>query len=490
MNPLERLMHPSSIAFYGASNDPLKMGTMQLANLLESGYKGRVYPIHPSEERVLGVPAFRSISEVGEHVDLVQLVLPADLVPGILEECGRAGIRRAIIISGGFRETPGREGERREREIKEVAGRYGIRFLGPNCVGIQNALVPLNTTTIAEPPFGGGIAIASQSGAYTSMLNPYLRRMGMKICQTISVGNEADLDLVDCIEYFRDREEIKAIGLYVEAIRRPEMFISAARQVVLRKPVVAVYVGGTEAGSRSSLSHTGAVTGPDELYDGLFRQAGVIRAADIDQMLDMLWILSTQPLPPGPRMAVVTNSGGPGTSLAYHLEKEGMRVPVFSTGLQSRLKELVGPLASTVNPVDITFQTNISVYKQLVEELFREGEADGAIIYGIFGAADMAVNLKKRLPELAPMEEFWDERFLSFLPELAQVPRVYGRPLVVMSFLETDSRTVTSLVENGIPVYTSAWRCARAMRALAEYRRIRADMQGCEMSVKGNTKPR
>lgn len=478
MNPLETIMSPRSIAFYGASNNPLKMGSMQLANLLEGGYDGEVYPVHPTEERVMGLPAYRSIADIGRPVDLVQLVLPTDLVPRILEECGRAGVRRAVVISGGFKEAQDGRGPEREKALKEVADRYGIRFLGPNCVGVMNRLRSLNTTTIPEPPFGGGMAIASQSGAYTSMLNPYLRAQGMGICQTISVGNEADIDLVDCLEYFRDRDEVRAVGLYVETVRRPERFISVARKTALRKPVVAVYVGGTEAGSRSSLSHTGAVTGPDELYDGLFRQAGVLRAGDIDHMLEMMWALSTQPLPPGPRVAVVTNSGGPGTSLAYHLERSGMEVPGFSRGLQARLKKMTGPLTSVLNPVDITFETNIAIYRQLVEEAFESGEADAAVIYGIFGAADMGTNLKKRLPELAPMEDALDEQFLAFLPRLAEVPAGHHKPLVVMSFLGTASRTIRCLVESGIPVYTSASRCARALRGLLDYREVRARLEG------------
>lgn len=463
------LMSPRSIAFYGASNNPMKMGTMQLANLLESGYRGEVYPIHPNEERVLGLPAFRSLQDVQKPVDLAQLVLPTKLVPGIMEECGRYGVRRAIIISGGFKETLQGEGRRLEREVKEIAARYGIRFLGPNCVGIQNALCPLNTTTIPEPPFGGSFAIVSQSGAYTSMLNPYLRSQGMRICQTVSVGNEADIDIVDCLDYFADRDEVRAVGLYVETVRRPREFISTARKVAARKPVVAVYVGGNEAGSRSSLSHTGAVSGPDELYDGLFRQAGVMRVEDMDGMIDCLWALSTQPLPAGNRMAVITNSGGPGTSLSYHLEKAGMRVPPFSPGLQARLRELAGAMTTVVNPVDVTFTTNIYLYKDLLEAIFTSGEVDGAFIYGIFGAADMSVNLKKRLPELAPMEGVWDERFLAFLPDLAKVPLEHKKPLLVMSFLGTGSATVRTLVANDLPVFTSATRAVRAMEVLLSY---------------------
>ena len=192
MHPLQQIMYPSSIAVFGASNNPMKMGSIQLANILETGYEGEVYPIHRSEETVMGVPAYKSIAEVDKPVDLAQLVLPTEVVPQILEECGKAGVRRAIIISGGFKEVPGEVGRERERQLLEVAAKYGIRFLGPNCVGIMNGRISLNTTTIVDPPMGGGIAFASQSGAYTAMINPYLRAQGIRMCQTLSVGNEAD----------------------------------------------------------------------------------------------------------------------------------------------------------------------------------------------------------------------------------------------------------------------------------------------------------
>lgn len=473
MHPLHELMNPSSIAFWGASNNPMKMGTMQLANILGTGYGGRVYPVHPSESTVLGIPAFRRISEVGEPVGLAQLTLPTDVVPGVLDECGRAGIRRAIIISGGFREAAGERGRELEREILGIAGRYGIRFLGPNCVGIFNSLADLNSTTIPLPPGGGGIAIASQSGAYTAMINPLLRSQGTRICQTISLGNEADIDLVDCLRHFGDVPEVNAVGLYIETVRRPREFARVAREVSREKPVVAIYVGGTEAGSRSSLSHTGAMTSPDGVYDGLFRQAGVIRAFDMDEMLDFLSVLSTQPLPPGDRMAVITNSGGPGSSLAYHAEKAGLAVPYFSDELADRLDAVTGRLAYVRNPVDLTFDTNTYLFKQLAGMVLESGEVDGAFIYGIFGSLDFITNLQKRFPGISEMQTQMEEGYAGFSEELAQVPHEHGKPLVVMSFLGMDSMTVPPLRERGIPVFPSASRSARAMRTLLDYRRIR-----------------
>jgi acetyltransferase len=304
------------------------------------------------------------------------------------------------------------------------------------------------------------------------MINPMLRSQGMKMWQTLSLGNEADIDLVDCLEYLRDEPEVTAIGLYVETVRRPREFIDAARETVKTKPVVAIYVGGTEAGSRSSLSHTGALSGPDEVYDGLFRQAGVIRSDDLDQMLDILWALSFQPLPPGRRMAVISNSGGPGTSLAYHVEKVGLSVPEFSAALSDRLDKVTGRLASVRNPIDLTFETDVSLFRRLLEMVFESDEVDGAFLYGIFGTEFMA-SLEKRFPDLASIKEIMEANYAEFLNNLTAVSRSHGKPLIVMSFLGAGSPSMLPLIENDVPVFPSASRSARAMRALFDYRLIR-----------------
>ncbi len=475
MHPLKQLMYPTSIALWGASDNPLNMGTMQLANILETGYAGEVYPVHPRLERVLGLQAVRSVAEIGKPVDLAFLVLPTEVVPGVLEECGRAGVRRAVIISGGFKEAAGTQGHELEKRILEIARRYDIRFLGPNCVGILNAVCNLNTTTIPEPPAGPGIALASQSGAYTAMIYPLLRAHGMTICQTISVGNEADMDLADCLEYLADEPEVKAVGLYVETVRRPREFVRAARETVKRKPVAAIYVGGTEAGSRSALSHTGALSGPDGVYDGLFRQAGIIRAEDMDEMLDYLWMFSLQPPAQGPRMAVITNSGGPGSSLAYHAEHAGLVVPRFSDNLSAELDAITGRLAFTGNPVDLTFDTNIFLFRDLVETVFKSGEVDGAFVYGIMGG-DFMVNLEKRFPQITAGRQVWHEKYLEFLRDFASLPMAYGRPVTLMSFLGPESDAIGPIIGLGIPVFPGARRAARAMRALYDYALTRTSL--------------
>jgi acetyltransferase len=267
--------------------------------------------------------------------------------------------------------------------------------------------------------------------------------------------------------------EIKAIGLYVETVRRPAEFVRIARQAAGTKPVVAIYVGGTEAGSRASLSHTGALTGPDEVYDGLFRQAGVIRAGDIDQMFDYLKALASQPPLLGDRVAVISNSGGPGTSLAYQAERAGLRVPEFSEALAGKLAGMTGRLAYVRNPVDLTFEMDVTLFRALVETVFESGEVDACLLYGIFGWEFMA-DLSRRFPDLVKMKDAWEDHYNGFLDGLATASAGYGKPLFVMSFLPVNSPSIAPLVERDVPVYTSASRAAMAMRALLDRSRGRA----------------
>lgn len=465
MSPLKQIMYASSIAIWGASSSPMKMGTIQLTNLLAVGYPGKVFVIHPQEREVLGLPVYHSIHDVGEPVDLALLVLPTRAVPEVLEECGKAGIRHAIIVSGGFRETRDEAGETREREVLTIARRHGIRFVGPNCLGILNSAVPLTTTTIPEPPLGGSIGMASQSGAYTAMIYPLLHTMGAHIHQTVSLGNETDIGLVDCLDYFREEESVRAVGLYIEAIRHPRAFIKAARACARVKPVVAIYVGGNEAGSRAGLSHTGAIAGSDELYSAILRQAGIARAQDMDEMLDWLWALSVQPPLAGRRVAVISNSGGPSTSLAYHLEHAGLEVPLFSPELQQKLRAMSNPLAFVGNPIDLTFEVNVFLFKDLLETLFASDEVDGAVLYGLFGE-EWFVNMRKHFPALEDYVGKMKDAYASFLTEMNGVARAAGKPFMVMSFLSQDSNAISKLTSLDIPVYPSARRCASAMHAL------------------------
>ena len=261
-NPLYRIMHPRSIAFWGASNNPLGMGSVQLSVLLEMGFEGPVYPIHPKEKRVMGLTAYQRIADVPDTVDLAIFVLPTQVVPDILEECGRAGIKRAIIVTAGFGEM-GEEGKAMQQRLIEIARTYGICFTGPNCIGVVNTGEKLNTTFFRYTAKPGFIGMASQSGSFVTQMFEHLLKFGIGFSQAFSVGNEAMTDITDCIEYLGSCPDTKVIGLYIEAIRRGREFFRVAREVSKVKPIVAYYIGGSEAGRKAALSHTGALAGPD-----------------------------------------------------------------------------------------------------------------------------------------------------------------------------------------------------------------------------------
>jgi acetyltransferase len=249
-NPLNKIMAPASIAIVGASNNPTKMGTIQCLNLINSGFQGDILPVHPKEGIVLEKKAYPLIKELPYAPELAVLVVPTGLVPGMLEAFGEIGTRYAVIITAGFKET-GEKGRALEDRVKEIAKRFSIRFLGPNCLGIINTWLPLNMTVMPVADHRGKLSIASQSGTYVAQTLPYLHKHGIALSKAISVGNEADIDIVDCLEYLGDDESTKAIGLYIEGIRRAARFLEVARKISRRKPIVAQYVGGTEAGARS-----------------------------------------------------------------------------------------------------------------------------------------------------------------------------------------------------------------------------------------------
>jgi acetyl-CoA synthetase (ADP-forming) len=279
-SPLYPIANPKSIALFGASNNVTSMGTSLLNSVLDLGFEGEIYPIHPKENRVQNLKAYRSVLDLPNVPDLALIVLPTRIVSEAMDACGRKGIRHAIVISGGFKEVD------LEKELVAVANKYGMRFLGPNCIGVANTRHKLNTTFMAFQGAPGFIGMASQSGSFVTQMFGYLSDYALGFSTAFSVGNEANIDIVDCMEYLGACPDTRVIALYIEGIRRGRAFVETARSIVPKKPIVALYVGGSEAGSRAGLSHTGALAGPDRLYEGIFRQSGVIRARSVTEMFD------------------------------------------------------------------------------------------------------------------------------------------------------------------------------------------------------------
>lgn len=467
-------MNPKSIATVGAGNNPLKMGAIQALSIVKDGYAGKFYPLHPTEKEVFGYKAYPSALDLPEAPDLVMFVLPAPLVIDILDDFGKIGTRRAIVITAGFRET-GAEGMKLEEKLKEIARKHDIRFLGPNCMGILNSSLPLNVTVapLTGPP--GLLGMASQSGTYITQTLPYLQRRGIRFSKAISVGNEADIDITESLEFLGEDQQTRAIALYIEGLKDARRFLDVACRITPHKPVIAQYVGGTDAGARAGSSHTGALAGPDFLYDGLFRQAGIIRVDSVEDLYFQGWALASQPLPPGKRVGVLTNSGGPGTAMAHTCNRGGLEVPEFSQELQIEIKKHIPPHGSTGNPVDLTFHMDTEVIStKLPEIILKSGEVDGLVIHGLMGSGF----LKAIYPHLTGLvgdigEEEFANRFARDLDEPVSLPARYGLPVILSSFFGREDNYTRAYQDRNIPVFDGPEKAARGMLALHRYNEIR-----------------
>ncbi|MCU0846747.1 MAG: acetate--CoA ligase family protein [Spirochaetes bacterium] len=466
MNRLYNIFFPKSIALAGASNNPLKMGTHHAVSLLTCGYAGKVYLLNPKEEAVLGVRCYRSVADLPEAPDLGIIVIPSDRVASMVDEFGARGTKGLIIVSAGFSEM-GAKGADAEQTLMAAASRHGIAFVGPNCMGIINTETGLNTTGLSMDNRPGKLGFISQSGTYISQTASYLAKRGVRFSKAISLGNETSIDLVEALEYLGDDEQTRAIALYIEGIRRGDEFIRAARRISEKKPIIAQYAGGSSAGARSSGSHTGAMAGPDHLYDGVLRQAGITRVDSIEDLYTHGWVLATQPKLRGKRMAVVTNSGGPGTSIADTCSKCGLEVPLFSEKLQEALGRELFAHAPRKNPVDLTFTLDIELLTVRVPGLIMaHNEADGIIIHGAFSSGF----LKAAYPNFKDIIKVPLEALLAGMPfnpeNTLEFPAKAGVPVLMSSFFDREDNYAEAFIEHGIPLFDSPEKAACAMASL------------------------
>jgi acetyl-CoA synthetase (ADP-forming) len=476
-SPVYPIVNPRSVAFFGASNRFSSMGTNLLTSLKMIGFKGKIYPVHRTEDRVLDLPAYRSVLDLPEVPDLAVIVLPTGVVSQAVEECGRKGIRHAIVVSGGFNEVGG-DGVHLERDLIEIADRYGIRFLGPNCIGVVNPHHPFNVTFFHYEVEPGFIGMASQSGSFITQMFDYLSRFGLGFSTGFSVGNEANIDIVDCMEYLAACPHTRVIALYIEAIRRGRAFIEAARSIVPHKPIVAFYVGGSEAGKRAGLSHTGAMAGPDELYEGVFRQSGIIRAHSVEELFDFCWVLGTYQQAGGNRVVIQTHSGGPGAAAADACGRVGLEMPILSDETQEKLELYVPHTGTISNPVDITFsKNNLDFFSNIPGVLLDEGRADILLIYFYMPGKMM----KRSFRNMGVPDDQVDEQSDKFVEDLGamfgKLRTNHHKPIIGYTYDTNSNPIIRAIQSHGIPVIPGPGRAARAMEALVRYSRYREGIQ-------------
>jgi acetyltransferase len=467
-------MNPQSIAVVGANNTPTKMGTMQALSILKDGYKGDFYPIHLTEKIVLGHKAYAAAEYLPQTPDLVIFIVPNKAIISLLEDFGKIGTKRAIIVTAGFKET-GATGLDMEKKLSEIAGLYGMRFVGPNCLGVINSEINLNTTVAPFPPKSGVLGFASQSGTYVTQALSYLRKRGIQFSKAVSLGNEANINIVDALEYLGEDEQTKAIILYIEGIRDGKRFVEVARKITPHKPVLAQYVGGSASGARAGLSHTGAMAGPDFLYNGIFKQAGIIRVNSVEDLYTHGWTLATQPPLRGRRVGVMTNSGGPATSISYTCDLAGLEVPRFSGSLQKEIKQHIEPHASAANPVDMTFDLSMEkLAVTLPEIMMKSGEVDAIILHGVMQSGFMK-EIYDHLTDFTggiSLEEFL--RLIDpVITKAFELPHKYKMPMLISAFFDQEDNYIKGYQDTNTPVFYSPENAARALGSLYQYKQIK-----------------
>jgi acetate---CoA ligase (ADP-forming) len=452
------VLRPDSVAVIGASARPGSVGAAVLGNLIAAGYRGRLHLVHPRGETISGLRAHRSIADVPGSVELAIIAVPADAVPAVARQCGAAGVRALVVLSAGFAEV-GPAGAARQDELLAACRAAGMRLVGPNCLGVLNTdpAVGLNATFAPAAPPPGRIAFASQSGAFGIAAIAEAARRGLGLSSFVSTGNKADLSGNDLLRYWEQDAGTDVIGLYLESFGNPRRFGSVARRVSATKPVIAVKSGRSTVGARAAASHTGALlAASDATVDALFRHAGVIRANTVGELFDVAALLTGQPLPPGDRVAIVTNAGGPGIVCADACEAASLRVEPLATKTRRDLARHLPSEAATRNPIDMIASTGADGYKRTIEALADDPAIDAVI--AIF------------IPPLVTRAE----DVAAVLREAAARTRAAGKPLLAV-WMAQDDAGLTALVggDGGVPAYGTPEEAVRALAHAVEYARRR-----------------
>jgi acetyl coenzyme A synthetase (ADP forming)-like protein len=460
-----RLLRPSSVAVIGASRNRATVGHQVLRNLLAAGFDGPVYPVNPSAEHVASVKAYPSVLDVPGPVDLAVITVPAAAVADTILACARKGVAGLVVLSAGFAEIGG-DGIAEQDRLRDLARRNGMRLVGPNCIGVANTALGLNATFSPYAPARGRIAMQSQSGALGIAILERSRRSRLGVSSFVSVGNKADVSGNDLLQYWEDDPGTDVILLYLESFGNPRKFSRIARRVSRRKPIVAVKSGRSAAGERAASSHTAAMASPDVAVDALFRQAGVIRVDSLDDMVDVAQLLVAQPLPQGPRVAIVGNSGGPGILATDACAGTGLDILELPERTQLALRTVVDANASVTNPVDLIASATPEVYGEAIRIVAEADTVDAILVICTPTFAATPPDITAMLTELAPdIAKPIVACFLAW-PDLAAL-----KP--------TGSGSIT------IPLYGSPEPAARALAAAAGYAHWRQRPPGAVPDLDG-----
>lgn len=458
------LLEPRSIAVIGASRAASKIGSRVLRALQAAGYAGRVVPVHPSARELGGLPTVRSARDLPRGVDLAIVAVPAACVLAVVDDCAAAGVKSLVVITAGFAELGG-DGLALQNALTERVRGYGMRMIGPNCMGILNMdpAVRLNASFSPLYPSAGSIALSSQSGALGIAILRLAAHRQIGLSAFVSVGNKADVSSNDLLEYWESDPRTRVILLYLESFGNPRRFARLARRIGRRKPIVALKAGRSRAGSRAAGSHTAALAAKDAAVDALFRQTGVIRADTMDEMFDVAACLDAQPLPAGRRVAIVTNAGGPGILAVDACEAAGLQIAELSPKVRMQLRSFLPATASLGNPIDIVASAGPEEYRQTIEAVLRAPDVDALIVV------------------FTPIDETNSASIVAAIR--AGIAAARGRGALskpVLACLMTDSIDSLSLRvwNETIPTYAFPENAARALGKVAAYAAWRSQPAG------------
>ena len=452
---LEPIMNPKSIAVIGASENPDKIGHVILGNNISSGFKGAIYPVNINANgTIMGYTAYKSVLELKGKVDLAVIAVPAEIVPKVVEECGKAKVKGIVIVSGGFSEIGRKD---LQDKVTRIALKYRIPVIGPNCLGVKDQYSKVDTLFLPadkmDKPLVGGVSFASQSGAVGSTVLDMIDSEGFGLARFVSYGNAAVVDEADILNYLADDDNTKVIIFYIEGVKRGKEFIQAAKRATSKKPIVVSKGGMTDEGAKAAHSHTAALAGSHQAYRAVFKQFGFSVADDIQDILNLAKVFDTQPLPKGRRVAILTNGGGTGVLATDAVCEHGLEMAELSPKIADGLRKVMPPIVNIRLPLDMAGDADKNRFEAALSALDSDPKIDMIMAIALFQTPGADASVAAKLVEYGSKKK---------------------KPLVVVSMGGSYTKTQRQTIEKGgVPVYESPGEAAKALAALADYAQYR-----------------
>lgn len=469
MPDLSTLFNPADTVVVGASSTPGKVGHALLANIISSGYKGKIYAVNPKEKEILGVKCYPAVKAIRESAGLAVIALPPKAVLEAVKECGEIGIKDLVVITAGFKEI-GKEGAEMERRLVQTVRDLGMRMVGPNCLGIIDTHTPINASFSKDYPLKGNIAFVSQSGAMCVAILDWSLERGIGFSKFISLGNKGDLNEADFIADAAEDPNTRVVLCYLEDVSNGSQFLEAARKASRKTPVVVLKAGRTDAGAQAASSHTGALAGSDLAYEVAFKQSGVLRADTVDQLFAWAVAFASQPVPKGENLAIVTNSGGPGIIATDFSDRCGLKMARFGKETIDALREGLPRTASVYNPVDVIGDAGADRYGLALEKTLEDP------------AVDMALAILTPTAIAQPGET---------ASVLLKAREAHPDKPVLASFMggRAVDEAAATLSRGGVPCYAFPEPAVEAARGLVEYGRTLRNPPEMQVAPSGDVNP-